>query len=791
MMKTSLAASLFRIRGLEDCTFKLRTLRVRNPVPRDNHYAKRMQQWADILWRRLKCPVFAVSGGAAPEFLVPAEFEHVPGELLTIVDVPSTQYEIEVTNEIAEVRLADAQPDERSLSAKMIDRIITDKLLGLSRSYWRREWTLFHRMQPENRSEERDAVNAYRGFKFATTVLDPGDLFLACDVRTTYIGKRNLLQHSEEERTTFLHDHLSTEIDVKERATFLRDNGPKKIPCRFVGYTSQTIGDFQIKELGKTIFEYYQANYPRLGLDRNDPAVWVQDRAKDVSLAVPASALFPVFTTEEEVLRICSIKPFIGPEERVQEVQRFLSDLKGIVYHNKPVQIEDRCLTKPQSIFAPPTLEFGAGEKLEPFANDLRANSRVPSIDDAVSAIRLGKMSTLQRAGPFTREALPDVVFFYPDDFPRRLREQFIENLNRELVLQTGSGMNIVNQRFYRVGPKERRGNSLLYNIRSAQEEHSGFVLALVVLWNGLSRGIYEQAKEALRNSPSQFVTDRVARQIADSSDPQQSRGRGRNLALGVLTASGVQPWVLADELHHDVYLGIDVLHGRVGYNFLSGKGGRHVRMSTGASVKRGRIYEALNKGELRSKIEKVLREIRADGDPIRSFIIHRDGRWWPRESQALHGAVSALIEDGTLERDCRVGVVEIRKSHLPVRLYTLTETPGSTQYGNPLPGSHLQLDERRALLSTTGRPRQWDRQGRTAGTILLNLIESTKPLSIAELTEDAYRLTHLNWSAPEIEISAPVTIRWNDDALRVSLQNINEDESSDETEKIIEEVHS
>ena len=707
------------------------------------------------------------------------------------MDVPSTQYEIEVTNEIAEVRLADAQPDERALAAKMIDRIMTDKLLSLPRLYWKKEWTLFYRMQPENQSEERDAVNAYHGFKFATTVLDPSELFLACDVRTTYIGKRSLLRHSDDERREFLHDHLSDEIDPEDRATFLRDNGPKKIPCRFVGYTSQTIGDFQIKELKQTIFEYYQANYPRLALDRNDPAVWVQDRSKDVSLAVPASALFPVFTTEEEVLRNCSIQPFIGPEERVQEVLRFLSDLNGIVYHDKPVQIDVTCLTKPQSIFVPPPLEFGAGEKLVPFPDDLPAGKKVPGIEEAVTAIRLGKMSALQKAGPFTSEPLPDVVFFCPEDVPRQLREKFIENLNQELVLQTGSRMNIVHQRFYRVGPKERRGDSLLYNIRSAQEEQGGFVLALVVLWHGLARGVYERTKEALRNTPSQFVTDRVARQIADSRDPQQSRGRGRNLALGVLTASGVQPWVLAEKLHHDVYLGIDVLHGRVGYNFLSGKGGRHVRMSAGAAIKRGRIYEALNRGELRSKIENVLREIRADGDPIRSFIIHRDGRWWPRESQALQAAVSALTEDGTLEPNCRVGVVEIRKSHLPVRLYTLTETPVSRQLGNPLPGSYLQLDEQRTLLSTTGRPRQWDRQGRTAGTILLNLIESTQPLEISQLAEDAYRLTHLNWSAPEIEISVPVTIRWNDDALRVSLQTVNEDESSDETEEIIEEVHS
>ena len=94
-------------------------------------------------------------------------------------------------------------------------------------------------------------------------------------------------------------------------------------------------------------------------------------------------------------------------------------------------------------------------------------------------------------------------------------------------------------------------------------------------------------------------------------------------------------------------------------------------------------------------------------------------------------------------------------------------------------------LDQQRALLSTTGRPGAWDKnEGRTAGTLLLNLVESSRPMSIEALTEDAYRLTHLNWSAPDIEISVPVTIRWNDDALRASLvsQQQEEDETYDET---------
>jgi len=83
------------------------------------------------------------------------------------------------------------------------------------------------------------------------------------------------------------------------------------------------------------------------------------------------------------------------------------------------------------------------------------------------------------------------------------------------------------------------------------------------------------------------------------------------------LTTAGVQPWVLAESLNSDVYIGIDTLHGRVSYHFLFGKGGRHVLTSFGSAIKRGRKQESLDKVELRTKIESTLREIHAGGHPL------------------------------------------------------------------------------------------------------------------------------------------------------------------------------
>ena len=90
------------------------------------------------------------------------------------------------------------------------------------------------------------------------------------------------------------------------------------------------------------------------------------------------------------------------------------------------------------------------------------------------------------------------------------------------------------------------------------------------------------------------------------------------------------------------------------------------------------------------------------------------------------------------------------------------------------MPGSHLILNESEAILTTTGQPGPWDRQRRTAGTLLLRVASNPEggALDIRHIAEDAYGLTHLNWNAPDIEISLPVTIRWSDERLREIVTN-------------------
>jgi hypothetical protein len=50
---------------------------------------------------------------------------------------------------------------------------------------------------------------------------------------------------------------------------------------------------------------------------------------------------------------------------------------------------------------------------------------------------------------------------------------------------------------------------------------------------------------------------------------------------------------------------------------------------------------------------------------------------------------------------------------------------------------------------------------------MLVQIAHNPGNLEIKDIVRDVFYLTQLNWSAPDIEINAPVTIRWADDMLR------------------------
>ncbi|MCL0095659.1 hypothetical protein M1O52_03960 [Dehalococcoidia bacterium] len=759
-----LAASLFPLDGVSDSIYRFRVLKLRERIPDDNFRPIRMQKWADRLWRYiLKCPVYPTFKYGYPAFLIPEE--NMPSNPIELREVPDYTYHIDISDKIVEVRIEDATDVERELICRMLERAFTDKLCSLEKVFWRAEWTLFYLQKPENENITSDIVNAYRGYKFGVVLI--GDKpYLAVDARTRYIGRDSLAEYPKEDREKILQDHLDLQLPVKDWASFIRDNGIVKIPCRYAGETGSTIKDCKIKETGETVFQYYHRKYPNLALIPEDKAVFVQDRTgEDRSIPVPESRLFLVFTTEYEGVKRCSIKPQMTPQDRINIIGEFLNYITDIKYGDITIRIGKEPLIKERRIFVPPHLEFGNGEILEPFHRGI-PDKASGKFDSGVARFGSKKIALLYNASPYFNKPLPSIVLLYPDTIDRAIRETFIEDVKREIRLQTGQTINIAHQRSYPTGRDERMGTSLLRVVTEVKRSHPDS-LVVVILWDRFHKSVHGELKEMISSTFSQCVTEKTVRQICNKYNPQRARSQLRNLVLGILTEAGIKPWVLADPLHYDLYIGIDTLYGRICYHFLYGTGGRLIKTEVGHAIARGRMQEAIKKPELQRRLIDGIRNIIDESFQIKSIVLHRDGRWWPSESRGVTAALDCLKSYNILPSDVKCAVVEIRKTHKPIRLFTKTSLPPYFQ--NPLPGTYLVLDPNSVILTTTGRPGEWDvPDGRTARTILLKVVEIISgDFDIVKIAEDAYRLTHLNWSAPDIEINLPVTIRWTDEALR------------------------
>ncbi len=748
----NIAYTLFEILDASRLRFRYRFLKVRESLPDDVRQPIRLQRWADELWRRrLHCPVFPLRHGKDAFFVIPADTA-LEGVDLSYVDVPYLTYHADPTDKYREVELSKASSRELELLARMLERPFSEKLSAMGGDFWRDTWTRFFRMQAENSSQSADLLNAFRGISFAVVPMPPGKVYLALDILTRYISRLSLAEYRTKNRESEVGEHCS--VPFERRRWLLRDNGAAKYRCIYAGETGKSIGEFLIEDLGLTVLEYYEQKFPQIAehLRPDEPAVFcARDKRDQDPVPVPASRLFPIFPFERDFRHRCSVRPQLSPDERQHALRQFIHELGTVRYANSQLQLSDRLLTAQDIYFAVPKLEFGHGFTLD------NCGVKPRNGDYSVSSWGAEKMRSLIQAGPYFEEEYPPTALLYPESLDRRTREEFVRAVEQELSVCTGSASpKFAKQISYSADP---HGHNLLVRTHELKREFGEHVLAICVLSRLFEDHVHNHFKAECEDVCSQCVKEENIREVT------LRRSKGRNFALGIMMALGFKPWVLASSLNVDLHIGLDVLVDQVAYTFLYGQGGRNIFRDRGHSGGNELIKTRL----LREKLISGLTRIHSAGARLNSFVIHRDGRWWPKETDALEEAVSFLKGpgQGILPTNIRYAVAEIRKSHFPIRIFSTKYKDGKPTFRNPFPGCYLVLDENRAVLTSTGRPSEWDEQGRTAGTILVQLAHNPGAFQIGDVARDVFFLTQLNWSAPDIEINAPVTIRWADDMLR------------------------
>lgn len=268
----------------------------------------------------------------------------------------------------------------------------------------------------------------------------------------------------------------------------------------------------------------------------------------------------------------------------------------------------------------------------------------------------------------------------------------------------------------------------------------------------------YEQYTDAAGNPAYRIRADKRSR----------FAGYLRNVALSkVLLTNEKWPFVLANPLHADLTIGIDVKHNTVGYSVVS-EAGRYVRFHCEASQQ----SEKLLSSQIRSQLEEIIRaEFNDHGRSFSSVVIHRDGRAFPEECAGAEKAIETLRGEGAVLPDATLTIIEISKTGpSTVRFFEVREEGGSRRVVNPQVGLHY-ITGKDAYLATTGWP--FHRPGTSKP---LHVRYVTGGLSFDECLEDVYCLSVLAWGRPEDCSRLPITIKLTDRALGEDATEYDED---------------
>lgn len=251
------------------------------------------------------------------------------------------------------------------------------------------------------------------------------------------------------------------------------------------------------------------------------------------------------------------------------------------------------------------------------------------------------------------------------------------------------------------------------------------------------------------------------------------------NLMMEYLLVNRKWPFSLVNNLHYDIYIGIDVHERYAGFTFFYKNGENiffdHKRVAKKTAANR---YEKLKKdfiaGMLLKKLESHISKYAPNPNGI---VIIRDGRSFGEEELALNEVIEKLAEKGLVNAESiKKGVIDLHKqSAIPLRI--ASGTNGYNKFENPRAGSYKFTKLNESFLFNTGYPFQ------IPGTAKpLHLILQSGDVDFKLVMEDLFAQTMMAFSAPDRSNSLPVVIKLIDTFLE-PLAAAFEDEIAEEEE--------
>lgn len=497
---------------------------------------------------------------------------------------------------------------------------------------------------------------------------------------------------------------------------------------------------------------------------------------RDEDRAAAGGLCYPACDNQEGVTRRLHERAIIPPPIRrgltLGYVERYLTNLRFKV---TTLRVSPDAERIEQKVFPVPDFEFGRGRKLS-----VRGTAGASQVSlDNLGRKRIDLLRDNQ-AGFFIKERFRRQYLILPQSVQESWGQRFTADLTRVVdeYYPEGGGYKPDIITYKDRGPRTYRdqgkaileaiGNRILESAyalvmvhpTSDRKVREHDALAAMVVRELRERDIYAAVNHSEMGERSYVLgsnRDGTPRYDVRYNERGRLAGYLRNVTLNkILLTNNFWPFILASSLHADVTIGIDVKNQTAGFTVV-GRNGLFVQTIFHPSRQR----EKLLKDQVLTYLVKIIRDEQSRlGQPVRSIVIHRDGRCWQSEVDGAYAALERLKKDGVIAPEGTLSIVEISKSApVRLRLYEVTRTHGSNlDVQNPQVGNYTIINRDEGFLCSTGRA--FPHKGTVQPLHVRCILEG---IPFTHILEDLYALTTLTWTRPEDCSRYPITLKLND----------------------------
>jgi hypothetical protein len=761
---TGLESNIFAITNLSELSSVYRLYKIRGLGREHPQYYQNRQAITRKLSYSLKKPVTVVECDGYPRLVVPDDSPEPPSPfhlVRTVVyfdPIPGTRsLDYTVRNE-----------ENDAICLRFLQFIIQAPLNANARLWQPGSGQPFFEKTP---AEYNHALSRYAGFSVRVLSLPSGRLGLCVDVCNKIVSTNPLP----------IHLSLPEFRGLRGRHCIYRF-GHKWYEIQLRELSDLNASEFLIPvEQGNLpILEYISAQSQKpipqeLANMPHDASVVLYMNNQEQLYGAASGLCYLVQGTSENGANIFHSTTILKPHERRAAIHSFfIQYLKSLRFGACALQLSPIPEKVPPKMFLVPDYEFGHSYVL---------STRGTPSSQQVSLDQVGRTRSAllrdRRAGFYVKDRLDRQYLILPQTVADSFGTQFVSDLRRSVddLFPEGQYDPIIGMYNDR-GPRTfvEQGKAILESSQKLCTK-PGYAMVMIHHANDrLTRQHDQLAAMVVREFRKLDVCAAVNHSTmaqecyelirTNSGQPlyriredKKSRFLGylRGVSLNkILLTNERWPFVLSTSLHADLTVGIDVKHHTAGFTIV-GQRGSVVRTICKESTHKEQLSPDLIKKYL---LEVISKEAADSTSPVKSIVIHRDGRLWEAERPGIHKTMVALRADGIISPEAQFAVLEIPKSSWArFRLFDVTENGRDRWWvENPQVGCHWLISQNEAYVCSTGRA--FPRRG-TVRPLHVRYVDGQFPF--ANCLEDLYSLTTLTWTRPEDCTRYPITIKLTD----------------------------